>query len=231
MICAEALLRWQSKEFGLKEANEFMPIASLNSDILDEICEFSVLKTIEQIVFWKSKRLKIPKISMNINYIQSTSEKFINNFLITLNSNHISPSQFEFEFSEDIWQNKQETLDKIFAILEKSNIDVCIDDFGSGYTSLIYVRKYKIKHIKISNDFVSNAISNKLDMQIVTAIISLAKSMKLRVTAKGVESHEIKELLKELNCDEMQGYYLCHPMSVSDFEDFIKQNPHMVADI
>ena len=231
MICAEALLRWQSKEFGLKEASEFMPIASLNSDILDEICEFSVLKTIEQIVFWKSKRLKIPKISMNINYIQSTSEKFINNFLITLNSNHISPSQFEFEFSEDIWQNKQETLDKIFAILEKSNIDVCIDDFGSGYTSLIYVRKYKIKHIKISNDFVSNAISNKLDMQIVTAIISLAKSMKLRVTAKGVESHEIKELLKELNCDEMQGYYLCHPMSVSDFEDFIKQNPHMVADI
>ena len=82
--------------------------------------------------------------------------------------------------------------------MEKSNIDVCIDDFGSGYTSLIYVRKYKIKYIKISNDFVSNAISNKLDMQIVTAIISLAKSMKLRETAKGVESHEIKELLKEL---------------------------------
>ena len=68
-------------------------------------------------------------------------------------------------------------------------------------------------------------------MQVVAAIINIAKSMKLKVTAKGVESHEIKELLKELNCNEMQGYFLSRPMSAEEFENSLRQNSHMVADI
>ncbi|MEX9822315.1 EAL domain-containing protein, partial [Providencia vermicola] len=171
-------------------------IASLNSDILNDICTLSVSKTVEQAVRWQNKKLKVPKISINVAQIQSTSEKFVNEFMLTLNSHHLNPKQFELEFSEDIWKNDQETLDKIFSLLEKNSIDVCIDDFGSGYTSFVYIRKYKIDRIKIANDFVAQSVINKKDMQVVAAIINIAKSMKLKVTAKGVESHEIKELLK-----------------------------------
>ena len=229
--CAEALLRWHSKEFGLKEAGEFMEIASLNSEILNEICTLAVLKSIEQVVSWRQKGIKIPKISINVDQIQSTSEKFVSAFILALNSHHLNPKQFELEFSESIWQNDQETLDKIFSLLEKNSIDVCIDDFGSGYTSFVYIRKYKIDRIKIANDFVAQSVINKKDMQVVAAIINIAKSMKLKVTAKGVESHEIKELLKELNCNEMQGYFLSRPMSAEEFENSLRQNSHMVADI
>ena len=208
-----------------------MDIASLNSDILNDICTLAVSKTVEQAVRWQNKKLKVPKISINVAQIQSTSEKFVNEFMLTLNSHHLNPKQFELEFSEDIWKNDKETLDKIFSLLEKNSIDVCIDDFGSGYTSFVYIRKYKIDRIKIANDFVAQSVINKKDMQVVAAIINIAKSMKLKVTAKGVESHEIKELLKELNCNEMQGYFLSRPMSAEEFENSLRQNSHMVADI
>ena len=231
MIYVESLLRWQSQEYGLKEANEFMDIASLNSDILNDICTLGISKTIEQVVMWQNKGLKIPKISINVAKIQSTSEKFVNDFILALNSHHLNPRQFEFEFSEDIWKNDEEILDKIFALLDKNSIDVCVDDFGSGYTSFVYIRKYKIDRIKIASDFVFQITSSKLDMQIVTAIINLAKSMKLKATAKGVESLEILNLLKDLDCSEMQGYALSRPMNAVEFEDHLRQNPYMVADI
>lgn len=231
MVCAEALLRWQSQEYGLMDARDFMSIASLNSEILGDICTLAVSKTIEQAVMWKSSGLTIPKISINVAQIQSTSDKFVNDFMIALHSHHLNPKQFELEFSEDIWKNNEETLDKIFTILKKNGVDVCIDDFGSGYTSFVYIRKYGINRIKIASEFVTQALNSKIDAQIVAAIINLARSMKIKVSAKGVERSEDIEFLKRLECNEMQGYFLSYPMSVANFEDFIKQNPHMVADI
>ncbi|WP_258031292.1 putative bifunctional diguanylate cyclase/phosphodiesterase [Campylobacter concisus] len=231
MVCAEALLRWQSQEYGLMDARDFMSIASLNSEILGDICTLAVSKTIEQAVMWKSSGLTIPKISINVAQIQSTSDKFVNDFMIALHSHHLNPKQFELEFSEDIWKNNEETLDKIFTILKKNGVDVCIDDFGSGYTSFVYIRKYGISRIKIASEFVTQALNSKIDAQIVAAIINLARSMKIKVSAKGVERSEDIEFLKRLECNEMQGYFLSYPMSTANFEDFIKQNPHMVADI
>lgn len=231
MVCAEALLRWQSQEYGLMDARDFMSIASLNSEILGDICTLAVSKTIEQAVMWKSSGLKIPKISINVAQIQSTSDKFVNDFMIALHSHHLNPKQFELEFSEEIWKNNEDTLDKIFTILKKNGVDVCIDDFGSGYTSFVYIRKYGINRIKIASEFVTQALNSKIDAQIVAAIINLARSMKIKVSAKGVERSEDIEFLKRLECNEMQGYFLSYPMSTANFEDFIKQNPHMVADI
>ena len=231
MVCAEALLRWQSQEYGLMDARDFMSIASLNSEILGDICTLAVSKTIEQAVMWKSSGLKIPKISINVAQIQSTSDKFVNDFMIALHSHHLNPKQFELEFSEEIWKNNEDTLDKIFTILKKNGVDICIDDFGSGYTSFVYIRKYGISRIKIASEFVTQALNSKIDAQIVAAIINLARSMKIKVSAKGVERSEDIEFLKRLECNEMQGYFLSYPMSTANFEDFIKQNPHMVADI
>ena len=231
MVCAEALLRWQSQEYGLMDARDFMSIASLNSEILGDICTLAVSKTIEQAVMWKSSGLTIPKISINVAQIQSTSDKFVNDFMIALHSHHLNPKQFELEFSEEIWKNNEDTLDKIFTILKKNGVDVCIDDFGSGYTSFVYIRKYGISRIKIASEFVTQALNSKIDAQIVAAIINLARSMKIKVSAKGVERSEDIEFLKRLECNEMQGYFLSYPMSTANFEDFIKQNPHMVADI
>ncbi|WP_262367814.1 putative bifunctional diguanylate cyclase/phosphodiesterase [Campylobacter concisus] len=231
MVCAEALLRWQSQEYGLMDARDFMSIASLNSEILGDICTLAVSKTIEQAVMWKSSGLTIPKISINVSQIQSTSDKFVNDFMIALHSHHLNPKQFELEFSEEIWKNNEDTLDKIFTILKKNGVDICIDDFGSGYTSFVYIRKYGISRIKIASEFVTQALNSKIDAQIVAAIINLARSMKIKVSAKGVERSEDIEFLKRLECNEMQGYFLSYPMSTANFEDFIKQNPHMVADI
>ena len=231
IVCVETLFRWQSKEYGQKDVRDLIGIARLNSNILNDICELAVSKTIEQATIWKSKNLKVPKISINVAQIQNTFEKFVNEFMLTLNSHHLNPQQFELEFSEKIWKNDQEKLDKIFSLLEKNNIDVSIDDFGSGYMSFIYMRKYKVSRIKIASEFVAQSIVNKKDMQIVSAIINMAKTMNLKVTAKGVEGLEILELLKDLDCGEVQGYALSRPMNAVEFEDHLRQNPQMIADI
>ena len=231
IVCVETLFRWQSKEYGQKDVRDLMDIARLNSNILNDICELAISKTIEQAVIWKSKNLKVPKISINVAQIQNTFEKFVNEFMLTLNSHHLNPQQFELEFSEKIWKNDQEKLDKIFSLLEKNNIDVSIDDFGSGYMSFIYMRKYKVSRIKIASEFVAQSIVNKKDMQIVSAIINMAKTMNLKVTAKGVEGLETLELLKDLDCGEVQGYALSKPMNAEEFEDFVRQNPQMIVEI
>ena len=171
----------------------------------------------------------IPKISINVAQIQSKSEKFVLDFVSSLRSHHINPELFEIEFGEEIWTNNSKTLDKIFSILKENNIDVCIDNFGSGYTSFIYIRKYGVKRIKIASEFVAQASNSKIDAQIVSAIIDLAKAMKIKVGAKGIEKEEDIRFLKELDCNEVQGLFLSRPMSAEEFEDLVRQDPQMIA--
>ena len=173
----------------------------------------------------------IPKISINVAQIQSKSEKFVLDFISSLRSHHINPELFEIEFGEEIWTNNTKTLDKIFSILKENNIDVCIDNFGSGYTSFIYIRKYGVKRIKIASEFVAQASNSKIDAQIVSAIIDLAKAMKIKVGAKGVEKEEDIHFLKEFDCNEVQGLFLSRPMSAEEFEDLVRQDPQMIAKV
>ena len=140
----------------------------------------------------------------------------------------VSPRSFELEFCEALWMNPPEILDKIFELLKSNEIDVCIDDFGSGYTSLMYIRKYSINRLKIAADFVTQMAFSKIDAQIVAGIINLANSMKLTSAAKGVQDVEILDELRQLKCKEGQGYYLARPMSAEEFEEFLRQNPQII---
>ena len=231
MICAEVFLKWKSKEFGLMDASEFINVINSNSDVLNNICSLLISKTIEYIVRWQKEMLLIPKISINAAQVRSKSEKFVSDFISSLHSHHVNPKFFELEFSEDIWTNDIKMLDKIFSVLKENGISVCIDDFGSGYTSFVYTRKYDIERIKIASEFVDQAPSSKIDAQIVAAIINLARSMKIKVSAKGVDKSESVDFLKKFDCNEMQGCFLSRPMSAEEFEDFVRQNPQMIAKI
>ena len=231
MICAEVFLYWKSEKFGLMEASKFMKEVNVNSDILNDICSLLVSKTIEYVDRWQKEKLLIPKISINVAQIQSKSEKFVSDFVSILRSHHINPELFEIEFGEEIWTNNSKTLNKIFSILKENNIDVCIDNFGSGYTSFIYIRKYGVKRIKIASEFVAQASNSKIDAQIVSAIIDLAKAMKIKVGAKGIEKEEDIHFLKELDCNEVQGLFLSSPMSAEEFEDLVRQDPQMIAKV
>ncbi|WP_169779788.1 putative bifunctional diguanylate cyclase/phosphodiesterase [Campylobacter curvus] len=228
IVCAEALLRWYSKDYGLMEASDFMGIARGSGDILNTICMNATLKTIEHVSRWKKDVLNIPKISINVATTQSTSENFIHNFLQMTKNFGVSPRSFELEFCEALWMNPPEILDKIFELLKSNEIDVCIDDFGSGYTSLMYIRKYSINRLKIAADFVTQMAFSKIDAQIVAGIINLANSMKLTSAAKGVQDVEILDELRQLKCKEGQGYYLARPMSAEEFEEFLRQNPQII---
>ena len=231
MIYAEVFLYWKSEKFGLMEASKFMKEVNVNSDILNDICSLLVSKTIEYVDRLQKEKLLIPKISINVAQIQSKSEKFVLDFISSLRSHHINPELFEIEFGEEIWTNNTKTLDKIFSILKENNIDVCIDNFGSGYTSFIYIRKYGVKRIKIASEFVAQASNSKIDGQIVSAIIDLAKAMKIKVGAKGIEKEEDVRFLKELDCNEVQGLFLSRPMSAEEFEDLVRQDPQMIAKV
>ncbi|MCD8213382.1 MAG: bifunctional diguanylate cyclase/phosphodiesterase, partial [Campylobacter sp.] len=228
VVCAEALLRWYSKDYGLMEASEFMSIARGSNDILNSLCAAATLKTVEHVSRWQKDALSVPKIGINVADTQSTSENFIEEFIRILKKYDIDSKFFELEFSETLWTNSLEILDKIFELCKSEGISVCIDDFGSGYTSLIYTRKYDVDRIKISSEFVTQMNASKIDTQIVDGIISLANSMKLKVTAKGVQDAEILDDLRRLKCKEVQGYFPARPMSAEEFEEFLRQNSQII---
>lgn len=118
-------------------------------------------------------------------------------------------------------QNTSECI-HVLKRLKKIGFKISIDDFGTGYSSLSYLKRFPIDTLKIDQSFVRDLTDNSNDQAIVTSIINLAHNMQLNVIAEGVETVEIVKFLNKHHCDEMQGYLYSKPLSVTDFEEFIK---------
>ncbi|MBR8461778.1 EAL domain-containing protein [Campylobacter sp. faydin G-105] len=224
IVSFEALLRWDSKELGFLEASQFMDVAKVNSDTLNGICSVAAIKTVQYVSSWQKDGINIPKISLNIIPTQIKKSIFIQNINDLLKLYGVSPKVFELELDESVWAYPPELLDKIFNDINSSNISVCIDDYGIGYTSFAYMKKYHIRCIKIARELIQDMLNTDIDTQIVASIINLANNTNLKVTAKGVQSKDELDKLIELGCKEAQGCYLKEPMCAEEFKEFLKQN-------
>jgi len=129
-----------------------------------------------------------------------------------INETNVNPSWVVFEITESSALNFQENIVKILSVLSDFRIKVAIDDFGTGYSSFIYLKRYSIDYLKIDKIPIDN-IEKDEDKQIVKAIISMTKILKIMTIAEGVETKEQLKILKNLGCDIIQGYYLGRPVS------------------
>ncbi|MDQ3185553.1 MAG: EAL domain-containing protein [Pseudomonadota bacterium] len=218
----EALMRWKDPENGLVPPLSFIPLLEETRMIL-EAGRWALGKAIADSIKWQALGLNPPKVAVNVSPIQLRQKDFVSMVASVINGAGNVTIGLELEITESVIMQDIEANIKKLRIIRDMNIEVAIDDFGTGYSSLSYIAKLPVNVLKIDRAFIINMTNNSDDLSIVSAIISLAHSLNLRVIAEGVETKEQADCLRELKCDEIQGYLFSPGVPAEKIEEFLRQ--------
>jgi EAL domain-containing protein (putative c-di-GMP-specific phosphodiesterase class I) len=206
---AEALLRWRHPQRGFVPPNVFIPIAEEGGLILS-IGEWVLRQACSQMRAWLDSGLPPLRVSVNLSAKQFRHGDLTAVVCSALEDAQLQPGYLELELTESSIMHDAEASAATLQLLSTMGVHISIDDFGTGYSSLSYLWRLPLDKLKIDRSFVRELLSNPDDVAIVKAIISLAHSLRLGVVAEGVETLEQLEHLRELGCDQYQGFY-CSP--------------------
>ena len=231
----EALLRWQHPQRGFVSPVEFIPIAE-DSGLIIPLTQWILQQTCTQLAEWQ-------KLSLYENLIMSVNisgKHFINGSLVkdvlkALEVSKLSPSCLKLEITESTAMENADQTIEVLEKLKKIGIQLSMDDFGTGYSSLSYLHRLPFDYLKIDRSFVYNVGENGENSEILQTIVSLAKNLKMRVIAEGIETENQLMLLQNLGCDYGQGYLMSKPMPQNEMEKMLykKRNwlPFVVTDL
>lgn len=217
IVGAEALIRWYYPDVGWISPAKFIPIAEDNG-LIAQIGEWVLKTACRQNKHWQD--LGLPKIPVAVNLsgaqcrhveIQATVENILQEV-------GLDPHYLELELTEGVIMHDTEWMINLIHSLKNMGIQISIDDFGTGYSSLSYLKHFDVDKLKIDQSFVRDIGMDPDDEAIINAIVSIAKSLKLKVIAEGVETLHQLEYLKHQGCDEMQGYYFSKPIPPEEFQ-------------
>jgi len=220
----EALIRWHHPEHGLIPPTDFIPLAE-ETGLIVPIGEWMLVQACRQNQHWQDQGFPPLKMGINLSARQFMQENLTEKVAHALNLTGLDPQYLDLEITESIaMQNVEHVIDKL-RDLKQLGVKISIDDFGTGYSSLSYLKKFPLHTLKIAQPFVDDIATNAEDLAIVNAIIVMARSMKLNVIAEGVETPVQLELLRELQCDEVQGYLISKPVPAADVEALLTPSP------
>ncbi|MCO5387997.1 MAG: EAL domain-containing protein [Desulfosporosinus sp.] len=205
IVGLEALLRWNSVEFGLVSPAAFIPVAE-ETGLIIPIGEWVLRTACAQNKDWQDQGFIPLRIAVNISARQFQEPGFIKLVKQVLQETKLDPQWLELEITERIAMEKGEITLKMLAAFKELGIRISIDDFGTGFSSLNYLSRMPIDTLKIGQTFIQDISSGENGKEVVTAIIQLAKNLQLKVIAEGVETNNQCSFLKDKLCDEMQGY-------------------------
>ncbi len=205
-ISVEALVRWQHPEKGIISPIEFIS-STEESGLIVPLGEWVLETACRQCVAWQKSGLKPFRIAVNMAQRQVGQSNFVDVVKHVLHKTKLDPQFLELELTENMIINSEDTIEKIKQ-LKKMGIKIALDDYGSGFSSISYLKKVPLDRIKIDREYIQNILINSDDEAIVCAIIALAKSLNLRVLAEGVESVEQINFLLKNDCNEVQGSWL-----------------------
>lgn len=215
LIGVEVLLRWKHPILGFISPALFIPHAE-KSDLIIAIGEWVLHKACQRSVAWQEHGLKPVRISVNLSGMQLKQHDLIDTITKILIETKLPFEFLELELTEGILMDNAEDTISTLCELKKMGIRLSIDDFGTGYSSLSYLKRFPIDTLKIDQSFVKDITTDSDDNAIVSTIIAMAHNLRLKVIAEGVETKEQLEILREKNCDEVQGYFFSHPLAEAD---------------
>lgn len=215
VVGAEALIRWQHPQRGLVPPAEFIALAE-ETGLISPIGEWVLRQVCEQHGKWQAQGFSL-RLAVNLSSRQFNDKKLINNVLQILQDTAMDANLLELELTESILLADVYQISQTLQHFKEAKIHLAVDDFGTGYSSLSYLKRLPIDRLKIDQAFIRELPNNKDDMAIVRAIVAMAQSLNLSVTAEGVEKLEQLEFLQSLGCQEIQGYYLSCPLSADAF--------------
>jgi diguanylate cyclase (GGDEF)-like protein/PAS domain S-box-containing protein len=228
IVGMEALVRWQHPEMGLVSPAEFIPLAE-DTGLIAPIGEWVLRSACAQTKSWHDCGFTSLHVSVNLSPRQFQQPDLLLMIERQLKETGLDPSSLELEVTESSVMKNAESAISTLRELKKMGIKISIDDFGSGYSSLSYLKHLPIDVLKIDQSFVRDMTSDPKDAAIVMAIIQLAHSLQLKVNAEGVETEEQLRFLRLLRCDEMQGYLFCRPLPVEAFEQLLLEGRSLSA--
>lgn len=222
LVGAEALLRWDSPQWGTVSPAEFIPLAEA-SRLIIPLGEWVLREALTQWGLWQVQGLAPPTVAVNLSAVQFEQADLPEVIERVLLQTGVPAHCLELELTEAVAMKHPEAAAQRIAALRRKGIWLSIDDFGTGYSSLSYLKRFKIDKLKIDQSFVRDLDRDADDQAIATAIIELARSLGLATIAEGVETAEQMEWLRARGCEEAQGYHISRPLLPAQFEAFARQ--------
>ena len=213
IIGLEALLRWQHPELGLVTPDKFIRIAE-NCGLIVPIGEWVLRTACSQARKWHEDGLPKVRVAVNVSAVQFRRQGFSEQIRRVLHETGLAPQYLELELTESVLLADADVTSSVVQELTAMGVALAIDDFGTGYSSFSYLKQFRVSKLKIDGSFIRDVAVNPDDAAITAAIISMAKSLHLKVVAEGVEDEAQMSFLRIHHCDEIQGYYFSRPLAV-----------------
>jgi diguanylate cyclase (GGDEF)-like protein/PAS domain S-box-containing protein len=207
----EALIRWVSPQFGFVPPADFIAIAE-ESGLIVPMGRWVVQTACVQNRAWQKGGLPPLRIAVNMSARQMADKGLVEFIVDTMTHTGLTAESLELEITESAVMSNQDHAEKVLNQLKALGFHLTMDDFGTGYSSLAYLKRFPFDSVKIDQSFVRGIPASKDDCAIVEAIIAMAHSLELKVVAEGVETQEQSEFLRELGCDQIQGYLFSKPI-------------------
>ncbi|GAA3403766.1 putative bifunctional diguanylate cyclase/phosphodiesterase [Paenibacillus hodogayensis] len=223
VVCVEALVRWQHPTLGIVAPKDFIPLAE-ETGLIVQLGEQVLRKACKQIKKWQDEGMDELSVSVNLSPLQFRQQHLPGVIARILRQAGLKPRFLELEITESAAMQNVNRNILMLRELKEMGVKISIDDFGTGYSSLSYLKKFPIDALKVDRSFISGIHEDPDDAAIVNAIIALAKTLKLNVTAEGVETESQYLYLQQHRCDEAQGYLFGKPMPPETFEEWYKLN-------
>jgi diguanylate cyclase (GGDEF)-like protein len=216
IVAAEALLRWHHPTKGLIGPSSFISLAE-ETGLMIPLGEWALREACRQARAWQTELGPLLPVAVNLSATQFRHQNILQVINAALVESGLDARALEIELTESALMTNPEESAGVLKQLRRMGVSVAIDDFGTGYSSLSYLRRFPIDKLKIDRSFIRELAISRTDESIVRAIVSMARSVGLKVVAEGIESAEQLEFVARLECDQWQGYHCCTPQSATRF--------------
>ena len=217
----EALLRWNDEEEGMISPNTFIPVAEKNGSIIP-LGKWVVEESIKQYAAWR-KQFGFPFIlSVNISALQYKKDDFVESIVEIMNKYKVKPSEIELEITESILIDDFQAVSEKLKVLRGYGIRISLDDFGTGFSSLSYLKKLPIDTLKIDKSFIDTVLTDSTTRVITESIINMVKALGFESIAEGVEEEQQYRYLHAIGCDVIQGYLFSKPLPPEEMETLLE---------
>ncbi len=224
VIGVEALLRWNRPGAGLVQPAQFIGIAE-ESGLVAPIGRWVLHEACRQAAAWQACGWNELVVAVNLSAVQFQSGQIEQDVCDALQASGLAPNRLELELTESMLLDK---LDPVIGALQRwkaQGIQLSIDDFGTGYSSLAYLKHFKVNKLKLDRSFVINLQHDEQDRAIVRAMIQMARKLRLKTIAEGIEDRALAHTLHVMGCDEAQGYLFAKPMPAAELERYLETTP------
>ena len=223
VIGVEALVRWDDPEHGLVFPGSFIPLAE-ESRLILPMGDWVLRTACEQMQRWREEGLDVPHVGVNLSMRQFQQQDIVDRVADALALSGIPGSALQIEITEATMLANIDTTTDVLQALHEMGVTVAIDDFGMGFSSLSYLRRFPISGIKIDRSFIRDVNTSENDASIVSAAIALARNLRLHVMAEGVENEEQLTFIRRKECEAAQGYYFSRPVPAATIADLLADN-------